>query len=509
MARALELAARGLYTTTPNPRVGCVIVRDGVVIGEGFHERAGEAHAEVNALADAARRGADPRGATMYVTLEPCNTHGRRPPCVDAVLAAGIARVVAAMADPNPRKAGGAQRLRAAGIAVELGLSEDAARELNPGFLSLLERGRPWVRTKLATSLDGRTRAHQRAESVDHRARGARRRPRVARPRLRDPHRHRHRAAGRSADECARGGNDTAAAPRDRRPAWADAGLGAHSRRRRCPDRDRGRAQSRVAAEAWKRCRCPTRKDGSILRRCSKRSPSASILELHVEAGAKLNGALLDAGLIDEILLYVAPSVLGDPARGMFERAPPLAALADRTEFAFHDVQRVGSDLRIVARRVASGERLMFTGIVQMVGRITAATARADGLRLAVDTGVHEIGDVAVGDSVAVDGCCLTVVEITGATLQFDVSAETLRCTTGLDRTGDVNLELALRLGDRVGGHLMSGHVDGVGTVTSFDAIDGDAHGSFRLVIAAPAELGRFIAPKGLDRRRRREPHRQ
>ena len=139
----------------------------------------------------------------------------------------------------------------------------------------------------------------------------------------------------------------------------------------------------------------------------------------------------------------------------------------------------------------------MFTGIVQMVGRITSATAHADGLRLAVDTGVQEIGDVAVGDSVAVDGCCLTVVEITGATLQFDVSAETLRCTTGMDKVGDVNLELALRLGDRVGGHLMSGHVDGVGTVTGIEAIDGDARGSSRLVIEAQASLARFIAPKG------------
>ncbi|MEO8755401.1 MAG: bifunctional diaminohydroxyphosphoribosylaminopyrimidine deaminase/5-amino-6-(5-phosphoribosylamino)uracil reductase RibD, partial [Casimicrobiaceae bacterium] len=157
MVRALELAARGLFTTTPNPRVGCVIVRDGKVIGEGFHERAGQAHAEANALADAARRGADVRGATMYVTLEPCNTHGRGPPCVDAVLAAGIARVVAAMNDPNPHKAGGAARLRAAGVAVEIGLDEDAARELNPGFLSLLARGRPWVRMKIAASLDGRT----------------------------------------------------------------------------------------------------------------------------------------------------------------------------------------------------------------------------------------------------------------------------------------------------------------------------------------------------------------
>ena len=139
----------------------------------------------------------------------------------------------------------------------------------------------------------------------------------------------------------------------------------------------------------------------------------------------------------------------------------------------------------------------MFTGIVQMVGRITAATARADGIRLAVDTGVQEIGDVAVGDSVAVDGCCLTVVEIAGATLTFDVSAETLRCTTGLDRMGDVNLELALRFGDRLGGHLMSGHVDGVGTVKSFAAVDGDAQGSHRVLIEVPADLARFIAPKG------------
>jgi len=139
----------------------------------------------------------------------------------------------------------------------------------------------------------------------------------------------------------------------------------------------------------------------------------------------------------------------------------------------------------------------MFTGIVQMVGRITAATPRAEGLQLAVDTGMQEISDVAVGDSVAVNGCCLTVVEITGATLTFDVSAETLRCTTGLDRMADVNLELALRFGDRLGGHLMSGHVDGVGTVSSFAAVDGDALGSFRLQVEAPADLARFIAPKG------------
>jgi len=142
MARALVLAARGLYTTTPNPRVGSIIVKDGRVIGEGFHVRAGEPHAEVNALADARVRGNDSRGATMYVTLEPCNRHGRTPPCVDAVIDAGIARVVAAMRDPNPGQANGGERLRAAGIDVAFGLQEVEARELNIGFVSRVTRRR-------------------------------------------------------------------------------------------------------------------------------------------------------------------------------------------------------------------------------------------------------------------------------------------------------------------------------------------------------------------------------
>jgi len=139
----------------------------------------------------------------------------------------------------------------------------------------------------------------------------------------------------------------------------------------------------------------------------------------------------------------------------------------------------------------------MFTGIVQRVGRLTSATARGDGLRLAVDTGFRDMGEVAIGDSVAVSGCCLTVVAITGTTLAFDVSAETLRCTTGLDRVGEVNLELALRLSDRLGGHLMTGHVDGVGTVGSFAAVQDDPYGSSRLVVDVPREIARFIAAKG------------
>ena len=155
MAQALRLAERGLYTTTPNPRVGCVIVKDGKVVGEGWHQKAGEAHAEVHALR-AAGEGA--RGATVYVTLEPCSHHGRTPPCADALVAAGVARVVAAMQDPNPQVAGrGITRLQAAGVVAECGLLEAEARELNIGFVARMTRGRPWLRLKVAASLDGKT----------------------------------------------------------------------------------------------------------------------------------------------------------------------------------------------------------------------------------------------------------------------------------------------------------------------------------------------------------------
>src|SRR5215831_645742 len=157
MRRALELAARGLFTTMPNPRVGCVIVRDGRVIGEGWHERAGEDHAEVRALADVRTRGESSRGATLYVTLEPCNHFGRTAPCSEALASAGVARVVCAMQDPDSAAAGGMKRLRAAGITVDCGLLEDEARELNVGWLKRLRDGRPWMRVKIAASLDGRT----------------------------------------------------------------------------------------------------------------------------------------------------------------------------------------------------------------------------------------------------------------------------------------------------------------------------------------------------------------
>jgi diaminohydroxyphosphoribosylaminopyrimidine deaminase / 5-amino-6-(5-phosphoribosylamino)uracil reductase len=354
MARALALAERALFTTTPNPRVGSVIVKDGAVIGEGFHLRAGEPHAEANALADARSRGGDPSGATMYVTLEPCNAQGRMPPCVDAIIAAGIARVVMALRDPNPDQAHGGDRLRAAGIDVAFGLLEEEARELNIGFVSRMARGRPWVRAKLAASLDGRTAlangtsqwitgAQARADGHAWRARACAILTGVGTvmhddPELtvravatpRQPLRvivDRHGQTPASARVLA-GNNALFVTAGERNAAWPAA----------CEVLALPDANGRVDLPALMRAMA-----------------SRGINELHVEAGAKLTGALLDAGLIDELLLYIAPAVIGDPARGMFERASPLTALDLATRFAWHDIAHIGGDLRVIARALPAG----------------------------------------------------------------------------------------------------------------------------------------------------------
>jgi diaminohydroxyphosphoribosylaminopyrimidine deaminase/5-amino-6-(5-phosphoribosylamino)uracil reductase len=246
MSRALALAARGLYTTSPNPRVGCVIARDDAVLGEGWHERAGLPHAERLALDDARARGHDVRGATVYVTLEPCNHAGRTPPCVDALLDARVGRVVAAMADPNPAALGGVARLRAAGIAVETGLFAGEARDLNPGFVSRMTRGRPWVRSKLAASLDGRTAlaggASRWITGAEARADGH-----AWRARVRDPDRHRHRPRRRSRAHRARSADDAPAAAHRRRPSRRDACGCARALRRQRARGHRARQQRGVA----------------------------------------------------------------------------------------------------------------------------------------------------------------------------------------------------------------------------------------------------------------------
>jgi len=349
MARALALAERGLYTTTPNPRVGCVVVKDGSIVGEGWHARSGEAHAEQAALDDARSKGQDVRGATLYVTLEPCNRHGRTPPCVDAVIGAGIGRVVAAMLDPNPAQANGAARLRDAGVVVDVGLMESEATELNVGFVSRMTRGVPWVRSKIAASLDGRTALMNgdsrwitgpdaRADGHAWRARACaivtgvgtvlRDDPALTVREVATPRQPLRVVVDRDADT-----------PVDAR-VFADGNalvVTAGSRNDRWP----------AGVETLALPNAEGRVDlVALLRELARRG----VNEVHVEAGAKLNGALITGGLVDELVVYLAPAVIGDPARGMFECAASLDSLAARVNLDWMSVDRFGSDLRIVAR---------------------------------------------------------------------------------------------------------------------------------------------------------------
>jgi diaminohydroxyphosphoribosylaminopyrimidine deaminase/5-amino-6-(5-phosphoribosylamino)uracil reductase len=357
MARSLALAKRGLFTTTPNPRVGCVIVRDGAIIGEGWHERAGGAHAEVAALADARDNGRDVRGATVYVTLEPCSTFGRTPPCADALLSARVARVIAAMRDPNPAQRAGLERLRAAGVAVDVGLLDAEANALNAGFVSRMTRGRPWIRSKIAVSLDGRsalangesrwiTSEAARADGHAWRARACAVLTGVGTvlhddPQLdvryvtttRQPLRvivDRHADTPIDARVLA-AGDALVVTAGGRNPNWpVNVDVVA------LPDHE-----ARVDLHA-------------MMRELAARG----INEVHVEAGGRLNGALLDAGLIDEVVVYLAPALIGEPARGMFERNAPLAALADLARLEWISLDRVGDDVRIVARVVEPSQNM-------------------------------------------------------------------------------------------------------------------------------------------------------
>lgn len=349
MARALQLAERGLFTTTPNPRVGCVIVKDGRVVGEGWHEKAGDPHAEIHALRAA---GGAAQGATAYVTLEPCSHHGRTPPCANALIDAGLARVVAAMPDPNPVVAGqGIQLLTLAGIQVETGLMAAEAQELNIGFVSRMTRGRPWLRLKTASSLDGKT-ALNNGESKWITGDAARA----------DVHRWRARACAILtgvgtvlADDpqmnvC---GVDTWRQPlkvildsRLRMPATARilAGgalvIGAED----LPERRA--ALEAAGAEVLLLPGVDGKVDlAGVLVELGRRGMN----EIHAESGASLNGALLQAGLVDEWLAYMAPTVLGHAARGLFDQ-PELTDMAGRKDFRLHAWIQVGADLRLILR---------------------------------------------------------------------------------------------------------------------------------------------------------------
>jgi len=350
MGRTLELARRGLYTTTPNPRVGCVVVKDGAIVGEGWHEQAGLAHAETIALAQAGGRA---RGATLYVNLEPCSHHGRTPPCADAVIAAGVARVVAAMQDPNPEVSGaGFARLRAAGVRVEHGLMEPEARELNVGFVSRMTRGRPWVRMKIAASLDGRTAlANGRSQWI------------TGEPARRDGHHWRARACavltgiGTVKDDDPRLTVREVKTPRQPLKVLIDSRLEANPDARLfeggnvlvvAAREDPARAQA-LRARGAEVVFIPNPEGKTELMSVMRELGARGINELHVEAGARLNGSLLREGCVDELLVYLAPSVIGDGGRGMFA-LPELAVLEERTMLGFVSVERVGEDLRIIAR---------------------------------------------------------------------------------------------------------------------------------------------------------------
>jgi diaminohydroxyphosphoribosylaminopyrimidine deaminase/5-amino-6-(5-phosphoribosylamino)uracil reductase len=355
MRLALQQAAKGLFITTPNPRVGCVIVRDGQVLAMGHTQPAGSAHAEAAALADAAGRGVDVRGATVYVTLEPCSHHGRTPPCADALVQAGVARVVVATSDPNPLVAGqGLARLREAGIAVQTGVLENEAREMNIGFFSRLERGLPWVRLKIAASLDGGTALLNGASQwiTGQQARE-------------DGHAWRAQACAILTGIGTVQQDDpqltVRAVPTSRQPRR----IVVDSQLQISPDARvlQGGGTWIVAAQSDPEREARLREQGAevillpnasgkvnlpeLMRELGRRQ----INELHVEAGFKLNGSLLREACVDELLLYLAPALLG-PALGM-ANLPTLDSLSARQSLRFHEVRQIGPDLRILARFAA------------------------------------------------------------------------------------------------------------------------------------------------------------
>ena len=353
MARALHLAERGLFTTCPNPRVGCVIVKGGDIVGEGWHQRAGEEHAEVNALSAA---GSQAMGADCYVTLEPCSHFGRTPPCADALVKAGIKRVFVAMKDPNPVVAGtGIAKLEQAGIEVATGILEQQAEAINPGFCKRMRTSRPYVRSKLAMSLDGRT-AMASGESKW-----------ITGPEARlDVQKLRARSSAILTGIATVLADDPALTVRPDGADWY-------------PENTQVRQPLRVVVDS--ELRTPINAglfdtDGKILIATTKKQTSSlnaeiltlannnnqvdltalmthlatqGINEVMIEAGPILNGALLSEGLIDELVIYMAPKLMGDGANGLFH-LPKITTMAQNLELDIIDICAVGRDWRITAK---------------------------------------------------------------------------------------------------------------------------------------------------------------
>ena len=353
MARAIQLAKRGLYTTRPNPRVGCVLVKQGRIVGEGWHEYPGGPHAEVNALQAA---GAEAEGATAYVSLEPCSHHGKTPPCADALIAARVSRVIAAMVDPNPRVAGrGLERLAQAGIEVESGLLESQAKALNPGFIKRMQQGLPWVRVKLAMSLDGRT---AMASGDSKWITGESARLDVQRLRARsdailtgigtlladDPSMNLRISAQQL------GCRHEPAQPMrvvvdSRLQSPGDAamfGLPGKTVIVTCAE-PQGRFPDSVSIQPVAAV------EGRVdLLQTLRWLAEQQVNEVHVEAGSRLSGALLEQELVDEVVIYMAPHLMGDNAKGLFH-LPQLEQMKQRIGLDIQDIRAVGGDWRISA----------------------------------------------------------------------------------------------------------------------------------------------------------------
>jgi diaminohydroxyphosphoribosylaminopyrimidine deaminase/5-amino-6-(5-phosphoribosylamino)uracil reductase len=348
MAQAIKIAGKGRYTTDPNPRVGCVLAKDNNVLSEGWHERSGHAHAEINALNNAG----DVSGATAYVTLEPCSHHGKTPPCCDALIKAGIKRVVVAMQDPNPLVSGkGLQRLQDAGITVDYGLLEQDARALNVGFIKRMESGRPWVISKLAMSLDGRT-AMASGESKWITSAESRE----------DVHRFRAESSAILTGINTVLADDPSLNARLKAtdviqpvrvildsklqmPVAAQmATLPGRTLVLTCTKNEQ-KQQALIQAGFEVHC-LPSHHDRIDLNEVMVFLGLQQINQVFVEAGATLNGALLKQNLVDEWLIYMAPCILGSEGRGLFN-LPEMQKMADKVKLQITNMRQIGSDIRI------------------------------------------------------------------------------------------------------------------------------------------------------------------
>ena len=371
MSRALQLAERGLYTTDPNPRVGCVLVKDGKVVGEGWHAVAGGPHAEVVALQQA---GEAARGATAYVTLEPCCHHGKTPPCSEALIQAGVVRVVAAMEDPNPRVAGeGMKQLQQAGIEAVSGLLQAQAEALNPGFVQRMRIGRPFVRSKLAMSVDGRT-AMASGESKWITGEAARRDVQHLRARssaimsgigtvLADDPSLTVRLDEEQGRSSVVGGRTPGAtlgeeSPRQPLRVVLDPHLSTPENARFLTQPGKSlivtateepELQERLEGAGAEVVYLPHGTDAIDLHALMRLLAEREINEVLLETGAILSGAVLRAGIIDELVIYMAPKLMGDGARGLFH-TPGLDNLADAVSLDIQDVRAIGQDWRITAK---------------------------------------------------------------------------------------------------------------------------------------------------------------